>query len=69
MDKLKELNDKKVEAYNIIRQIESLNRTTKSLTTAYTKLAGEIIQLEAQYLAEKEKTKEVEPVGLDKPKE
>lgn len=51
-DKLKLLNDKKVEAYNLIRQISNANNQLKAMNEAYGKLSQDIIKLEQEYIEE-----------------
>ena len=63
-EKLKDLNDKKVTAFNIIRQISSVNEMAKKLTDQYAKLNQDITKLEQEYMAEAQKNQKT----LDKPK-
>jgi len=63
-DKLKDLNDKKDTAFNIIRQISSVNEMAKRLTDQYAKLTQDISKLEQEYMAETQKNQKT----LDKPK-
>lgn len=51
-EKLKLLNDKKVEAYNIIRQLTNANQAIKNLNDSYGKLSQEIVKLEQEYIEE-----------------
>ena len=54
-DKLKELNDKKVEAFNLIRQISNFNNQLKNLNEQYGKLNQEIQTLEKEYVENNKK--------------
>ncbi len=53
-DKLKELNDKKVEGFNLIRQISNINSQLNNLNAQYNKLNQEIVKLEQEYIAQKD---------------
>ncbi len=54
-DKLKELNDKKVEGFNLIRQISNFNNQLKNLSEQYGKLNQEIMKLEQEYIENNKK--------------
>ncbi len=53
-EKLKELNDKKVEAFNLIRQISGINGQLNNLNAQYNKLNQEIMKSEQEYIAQKD---------------
>lgn len=54
-DKLKELNDKKVEAFNLIRLMGEVNQRAKLLNDQYIKLDLDIKKLEKDYIDESKK--------------
>lgn len=53
--KLAILNGKKVEGFNLIRQIANANNQLRAMNEVYGKLSQEIAKLEQEFIADNEK--------------